>query len=79
MTLQTFFVKPIIVQKIAYSSIYGIIMSPEHFEIKKPQRVASLITIKNRQLSTVPLNFDCSRGLAVNGKFDYSRVWQRKC
>ena len=20
------------------------------------------------------LNFDCSRGLAVNGKFDYSRV-----
>ena len=28
------FVKSILVQKIAYSSIYDIIMSPEHFEIK---------------------------------------------
>ena len=28
------FVKPIFVQKIAYTSIYDIIMSPEHFEIK---------------------------------------------
>ena len=26
--------KSILVQKIAYSSIYDIIMSPEHFEIK---------------------------------------------
>ena len=32
----------------------------------KEQRCASLITVKNRQLSTVPVNFDCSR-LAVNG------------
>ena len=54
------FLKSIFVQKIAYSSIYDIIMSPEHYEIKK-QRLASLITVKNRQLSTVPLNFDCSR------------------
>ena len=53
------FLKSIPVQKIVYSSIYDIIMSPEHFEIKK-QRFASLITIKSRQLSTVPLNFDCS-------------------
>ena len=28
------FVKSILVQKIAYSSIYDIIMFPEHFEIK---------------------------------------------
>ena len=28
------FLKSILVQKIAYSSIYDIIMSPEHFEIK---------------------------------------------
>ena len=27
----------------------------------KEQRFASLITVKNRQLSTVPLNFDWSR------------------
>ena len=42
------FVKSILVQKIAHSSIYGIIMSPKHFEIK--QRFASLIPVKNRQL-----------------------------
>ena len=29
------FVKSIFVQKIAYTSIYDIIMSPDHFEIKK--------------------------------------------
>ena len=57
------FVKSILVQKIAFTFIYVVTMSPEHFEIKK-QRFASLITVKNRQLSTVPLNFD------------YSRVWQ---
>ena len=57
------FVKSILVQKIAFTFIYDISMSPEHFEIKK-QRFTSLITVKNRQLSTVPLNFD------------YSRVWQ---
>ena len=34
MTLQKMFVKSIIVQKIAYTSIYDTIMSPEHFEIK---------------------------------------------
>ena len=51
------FVKTILVQKISYTFIYDIIMSPEHFEIKK-RRVASLITVKNRQLSTVPLNLD---------------------
>ena len=28
------FVMSILVQKIAHTSIYGIIMSPEHFEIK---------------------------------------------
>ena len=28
------FVKSILVQKIAFTSIYDIIMSPEHFEIK---------------------------------------------
>ena len=39
-------------------------MSPNHFGF------ASLITVKNRQLSIVPLNFDCSRG-----KFDYSRAF----
>ena len=55
MTLQTF-CKSIIVQKVAYD----IIMSPEHFEIKE-QRVESLITVKNRQLLTLPVNFDCSR------------------
>ena len=54
------FVKSILVQKIANTSLYDIIMSPEHLEIKK-RRVAFLITVKNRQLSTVPLNFDCSR------------------
>ena len=53
------FVKSIIVQKMALVSIYDIIKSPKHFEIKK-QRFASLITVKNRQLSTVPLNFDLS-------------------
>ena len=57
------FVKFILVQTNAYTSLYDIIMSPEHFEIKK-ERFASFITVKNRQLSTVPLNFD------------YSRVWQ---
>ena len=31
------FVKSILVQKIAYSSIYDIIMSPEHFEIKNKE------------------------------------------
>ena len=30
-------------------------------------------------LSFVPLNFDYSRRLAVNGKLDYICVWQRKC
>ena len=54
------FVKSILVQKIAYTSLYDIIMSPEHFEIKK-ERFASSITVKNRQLSTVLLSFDCSR------------------
>ena len=48
-----------IVQKIAYTSICDIIMSPEHFEIKN-KNLRSYITVKNRQLSTVPLNFDCS-------------------
>ena len=47
------FVTSILEQKIAYTSIYDVIMPPEHFEIKK-QRAASLITVKNRQLSTVP-------------------------
>ena len=28
------FLKSILVQKIAYSSIYDVMMSPEHFEIK---------------------------------------------
>ena len=51
-------VKLFLVYKIAYTSIYDIIMSPEH------SRFASLITVKNRKLSTVPVNFD------------YSRVWQ---
>ena len=51
------FVKSILVQKIANTSIYDISMSLE-------QKLASLITVKNRQQSTVPLNFD------------YSRVWQ---
>ena len=36
-------------------------MSPEHFEIKNKDLPPFNITIKNRQLSTVPLNFDCSR------------------
>ena len=54
------FLKSILVQKIVYSSIYNIIMSPEHFEIKK-QRFACLITVKDKQLSTVPLNFECNR------------------
>ena len=53
------FVKSIIEQKIAYN----VNMSPEHFEIKE-QRVASLITVKNRQLSTLPFNFD------------FSHIWQ---
>ena len=54
------FVKSILVQKIAYFSIlYENIMTYEHFEIKKKIFV-SLITVKNRQLSTVPLSFDCS-------------------
>ena len=57
------FVKSILVQKIAHTSIYDIIMSPEHFE-KKEQRFASFLTVKNRQLSTVPLNFN------------YCHVWQ---
>ena len=35
MTLQTFFVKSILVQKIVLISIYDIIMSPEDYEIKK--------------------------------------------
>ena len=35
--------------------------------LSKKQRFACRITVKNRQLSTVPLNFDCSLGLAVNG------------
>ena len=39
------FVKSILVQKLAFSFIYDIIMSPKHFEIKK-QRFASLITVK---------------------------------
>ena len=42
-------------------------MSPNHFGF------VSLITVKNRQLSIVPLNFDCC--LAVNGKFDFSRAF----
>ena len=60
MTLQIFFAKTILVRKIAKTSIYDNIMYPEHFEINK-QRSESLITIKNRQVSAVPLNFDCSR------------------
>ena len=47
--------KSIIVQKIAFSSIYDIIMSPKSFW-NKEQRFASLITARNRKLSTVPLN-----------------------
>ena len=31
------FVKSILVQKIAYTSIYDIIMSPEHFEIQNKE------------------------------------------
>ena len=50
------FVKSILVQKNVYTSIYDINMSPEIFEIMK-QRFAPLITVKNRQLLTVPLNF----------------------
>ena len=59
MTLQTSFLKSIFVQKNAYYSICDIIMSIEHFEIKK-QRFAPLLMVKHRKLSTVPLNFDCS-------------------
>ena len=40
------FVKSILEQKIASSSIYDIIMSPEHYEIKK-KIFASLITVKD--------------------------------
>ena len=58
--IKNIFVKSILVQKIAYTSLYDSIMSYKHFEIKK-ERFASFITVKNRQLSTVPLNFDCSR------------------
>ena len=62
MTLQIFLQSQFLYKKIALTSIYDISMSLEHFEIKKKN--AYLITIENRQLSTVPLNFD------------YSRVWQ---
>ena len=48
--------KSILVQKIAYTYIYDISMSPEQFEIKNKE-----IMVKYRQLSTVPLNFDYSR------------------
>ena len=34
MTITNIFVKSIFVQKIAFTSIYDTIMSPEHFEIK---------------------------------------------
>ena len=57
------FVKSILVQKIAYTSIYESTMSPKQFEIKNKE--LRIITVKNRHLSTVPLNFDCSRGLEV--------------
>ena len=53
------FVKSILVQKIVQTFIYDTVMSPEHFELKK-NIFASPITVKNRQLSTVPLKFDCS-------------------
>ena len=53
------FVKSILVQKIALM----ILLCPLNI-LKKEQRFASLITVKNIQLSTVHLNFD------------YSRVWQ---
>ena len=45
------FEKSILVQKIALTSTVW----------NKEQRFASLITVKSRQLSTVPINFDCSR------------------
>ena len=56
------FVKSILVQKIAFTSIYDIVIymilsCPLNIS-NKEQRFASLITVKNRQLSTVPLNFD---------------------
>ena len=52
------FVKSIFVLKIALTFIYDIMMSLEHFEIKNKD------LFENRQLSTVPLNFN------------YCRVWQ---
>ena len=46
-------VKSILVQKIVLTSIYDIIMSLEHFEIKNKD-LHPFITVRNRQLSTVP-------------------------
>ena len=37
--------KSILVQKIAYTAIYDIIMSPEHFEIKNKE-LSSLLRLK---------------------------------
>ena len=55
-------VKSILVHKIAYTSMYDIIMSPEDFEMKKKTpRNCALIDVKNRHLSTASLNVDCSR------------------
>ena len=52
--IKNIFLKSIFVQKIASTFIYDINMSPEHFEIKK-EIFASPVTVKNRQLSIVPL------------------------
>ena len=57
------FVESILVQKIAFTPIYDLTMSPEHFEITNIV-LCPIIMVKNRKLSTVPLNFY------------YSRVWQ---
>ena len=54
------FVNSILLQKIAFTSMYDITLSPEHFEIKNKD-LRPLYLVKNRQLLTVPLNFDCSR------------------
>ena len=35
--ITTMFVKSVLVPKIAYTSIYDIIMSPEHFEIQNKE------------------------------------------
>ena len=51
MTLQIITKKSILVQKIEYTSIYDIIMSPEHFEIKnKKLRPLKRLKIDSYQL-----------------------------